>query len=215
MYFYLQVFNCPANLASHRRWHKPKSELTTKKIVETKIHTGDEPPSDGVYDCKDCGKTFRRWVKCCIWNTWKIKFIFFIHRQAYLKKHQASHQMLQRLTALDHLKQNQMGIIPPTNPDFYQQTATAHFAMRHQKFYGNNSLRFAPFFPNFDQRRFPLFGDFYLQQPQPFSYNHQAFHSNLIPQPTTVKWPKALRPVPRIPLSSSDNEWIQATSTAN
>lgn len=93
--------------------------------------------------------------------------------------------MLQRLTALDHLKQNQMGIIPPPNPDFYQQTA--HFAMRHPKFYTNNSLRFTPFFPSFDQRRFPLFGDFYLQQPQPFQYNSQGFHSNLVPPPPTVK----------------------------
>ncbi|KAL5283321.1 INSM2.2 family protein [Megaselia abdita] len=160
-----KVFNCPANLASHRRWHKPKSELATKKPVEPKSPNSEETPSDGIYDCKDCGKTFRR--------------------QAYLKKHQASHQMLQRLTALDHLKQNHMGIAPPSNSDFYQQTA--HFAMRHQKFYTNNSLRFTPFFPNFDQRRFPLFGEFYLQQPPHFPYNPQSFHGNLIQPTPTVK----------------------------
>lgn len=56
---FLQVFNCPANLASHRRWHKPKSEITTKKSLELKTVIGDENP-EGIYDCKECGKTFRR-----------------------------------------------------------------------------------------------------------------------------------------------------------
>ncbi|OTF80327.1 hypothetical protein BLA29_008609 [Euroglyphus maynei] len=28
-----KVFNCPANLASHRRWHKPKSLPTSKLMV--------------------------------------------------------------------------------------------------------------------------------------------------------------------------------------
>uniref|UniRef100_T1GL69 Uncharacterized protein n=1 Tax=Megaselia scalaris TaxID=36166 RepID=T1GL69_MEGSC len=86
--------------------------------------------------------------------------------------------MLQRLSV-----QNSTGNpVPSTNNDFYHQTA--HLAIRHQKFYGNNPLRFAPFLPTFDQRRFPLFGDFYLQQPQPFPYNPQGFHGNFLPPPT-------------------------------
>lgn len=55
-------FNCPANLASHRRWHKPRDQMTKKS--ET---TESEP----AFPCSDCGKNFKR--------------------QAYLKKHQATH----------------------------------------------------------------------------------------------------------------------------
>lgn len=55
-------FNCPANLASHRRWHKPRDQMTKKSES-----TGSEP----AFPCSDCGKSFKR--------------------QAYLKKHQATH----------------------------------------------------------------------------------------------------------------------------
>jgi len=68
--FPLQVFNCPANLASHRRWHKPKAEAAgvnpaKKRVVETgdlvqeATRSGDDA-SDGIYPCHICGKTFRR-----------------------------------------------------------------------------------------------------------------------------------------------------------
>ncbi|CAN7985299.1 unnamed protein product [Ixodes pacificus] len=60
-----KLFNCPANLASHRRWHRPRA--------------GGEPPgappgSDedaGPYACPGCPKRFRR--------------------MAYLRKHAAVH----------------------------------------------------------------------------------------------------------------------------
>ncbi|KAH8398745.1 hypothetical protein KR222_002531, partial [Zaprionus bogoriensis] len=74
-------FNCPANLASHRRWHKPKKEAgggaTAKKEnrnassqqaqpVEKKS-AGEELP----FGCEECGKKFKR--------------------AAYLRKHQQTH----------------------------------------------------------------------------------------------------------------------------
>ncbi|KAG7298022.1 hypothetical protein JYU34_018783 [Plutella xylostella] len=59
-----KVFNCPANLASHRRWHKPRVPGATKRR--------DPPSETGRFPCQHCGKMFRR--------------------QAYLKKHLAAHE---------------------------------------------------------------------------------------------------------------------------
>ncbi|XP_013135533.1 PREDICTED: uncharacterized protein LOC106101009 isoform X2 [Papilio polytes] len=58
-----KVFNCPANLASHRRWHKPRVAGATKRR---------EPATDGRFPCHRCGKMFRR--------------------QAYLRKHLLAHE---------------------------------------------------------------------------------------------------------------------------
>lgn len=57
-------FNCPANLASHRRWHKPKEEVLRKQQENTE--------SGQQFRCDDCGKFFKR--------------------QAYLRKHMATHK---------------------------------------------------------------------------------------------------------------------------
>jgi uncharacterized C2H2 Zn-finger protein len=56
-------FNCPANLASHRRWHKPRDQINKKSDT-----SNDNEPA---FKCNECGKNFKR--------------------QAYLKKHQATH----------------------------------------------------------------------------------------------------------------------------
>lgn len=69
--FVLKVFNCPANLASHRRWHKPRPNNQQKLAsgaspTKPKINNSDEDAvktdqsSEAGYTCKDCGKMFRR-----------------------------------------------------------------------------------------------------------------------------------------------------------
>lgn len=63
-------FNCPANLASHRRWHKPKDEVMKKSIVESN-GSGESDENTVQYPCNLCGKFFKR--------------------QAYLRKHLVTH----------------------------------------------------------------------------------------------------------------------------
>lgn len=92
-----KVFNCPANLASHRRWHKPRpSPASSRPSAPAKILPSNqnennantmEPKNDnsmflvptdlsvsnaeGQFKCETCGKKFRR--------------------QAYLRKHRQVH----------------------------------------------------------------------------------------------------------------------------
>lgn len=89
-----KVFNCPANLASHRRWHKPRTNATRKasapapKIQPTVTSEGQceqfklevTTADDGQFPCNHCGKKFRR--------------------QAYLRKHQQTHVTAQETDAI-------------------------------------------------------------------------------------------------------------------
>lgn len=71
-------FNCPANLASHRRWHKPRDQNTNKKS-----NAGE---SESSFSCQVCGKNFKR--------------------QAYLNKHLALHnkKIVNDKKDFDHVK---------------------------------------------------------------------------------------------------------------
>lgn len=72
-----KVFNCPANLASHKRWHKPRPNCPLNKgRLQAASSDGNDcgdksnaPPNnadtehaDAAFPCKHCGKVFRRLV---------------------------------------------------------------------------------------------------------------------------------------------------------
>ena len=52
-----KVFNCPANLASHRRWHKPKNNNNNNPFLKLSASAEEDLiPST----CQACGKTFKK-----------------------------------------------------------------------------------------------------------------------------------------------------------
>ncbi|XP_046688371.1 insulinoma-associated protein 1-like [Homalodisca vitripennis] len=65
-----KVFNCPANLASHQRWHRPRG--STQKPPTSASDDDGAGPAPHI-PCPVCGKMFRR--------------------QAYLRKHLLSHPL--------------------------------------------------------------------------------------------------------------------------
>uniref|UniRef100_A0A8C4SR58 INSM transcriptional repressor 2 n=1 Tax=Erpetoichthys calabaricus TaxID=27687 RepID=A0A8C4SR58_ERPCA len=78
-----KVFSCPANLASHRRWHKPRPWKRSSRWSKAKRTPANEvalPHSptpglqDELFECHHCQKKFRR--------------------QAYLRKHLAAHEVV-------------------------------------------------------------------------------------------------------------------------
>lgn len=69
-----KVFNCPANLASHKRWHKPRNPTDKKPLPEKassekeeKFATPMEHQSvhEEKFPCSHCGRVFRRFVINC------------------------------------------------------------------------------------------------------------------------------------------------------
>uniref|UniRef100_A0A8C2FD46 INSM transcriptional repressor 2 n=1 Tax=Cyprinus carpio TaxID=7962 RepID=A0A8C2FD46_CYPCA len=100
-----KVFSCPANLASHRRWHKPRSlregerqqveseqsapaesgQLPTPDRTSTPYLTSSVP--EEVFECHYCSKKFRR--------------------QAYLRKHLAAHETI-KTASYGHIESGQI-----------------------------------------------------------------------------------------------------------
>ena len=58
-----KVFNCPANLASHRRWHKPKNnnnnEENNNKATSEPRETPSSQENEAGFLCEFCFKTFK------------------------------------------------------------------------------------------------------------------------------------------------------------
>uniref|UniRef100_A0A8C9RUI7 INSM transcriptional repressor 2 n=1 Tax=Scleropages formosus TaxID=113540 RepID=A0A8C9RUI7_SCLFO len=86
-----KVFSCPANLASHRRWHKPRPGSHgeppggAKKPAPAAGHEPEKRSLEGKENtkCRLCDKTFRR--------------------QAYLRKHLSSHESA-RASSYSHIE---------------------------------------------------------------------------------------------------------------
>ncbi|RZF42512.1 hypothetical protein LSTR_LSTR004431 [Laodelphax striatellus] len=78
-----KVFNCPANLASHRRWHRPRQPPAAKRCPQ------EAADGAGAADlpCPVCHKLFRR--------------------QAYLRKHLATHSSATQQQPPIHLQQTE------------------------------------------------------------------------------------------------------------
>ncbi|XP_037928658.1 uncharacterized protein LOC119676556 [Teleopsis dalmanni] len=195
-----KVFNCPANLASHRRWHKPKSELlpnnqhkkrhehsNNQNIIHDKS-LSEDGTSDGIFPCSQCGKTFRR--------------------HAYLKKHRASHDMLQNLKNLDIFKNTASGNSFGNAHSSQQHSfnAMTHTTNRPGLYHGPGqhhstkpyAARFGPFgFPPFDQRRLYTLSEFYLSQQldrsSAFQYV-QANHLNNLSSAVNNYLPRPIAP---------------------
>jgi len=61
-------FNCPANLASHRRWHKPRSEMSKTSNNDNNNSSNNNNSNNNIskleegnkHSCKSCHKVFRK-----------------------------------------------------------------------------------------------------------------------------------------------------------
>lgn len=80
-----KVFNCPANLASHRRWHKPKVPVT-KTIPSEYQPKYHEPADQDFYDRDDSESDGELQIPCPICRK-------LFRKQTYLRKHLSTHHI--------------------------------------------------------------------------------------------------------------------------
>uniref|UniRef100_H3AWA6 C2H2-type domain-containing protein n=2 Tax=Latimeria chalumnae TaxID=7897 RepID=H3AWA6_LATCH len=95
-----KTFSCPANLASHRRWHKPRKPegdaVLNAKENQNPPSLPQLPADEELFGCPHCSKRFRR--------------------QAYLRKHLALHRPGSIPAYHHHLLQSNKGsplTLPP------------------------------------------------------------------------------------------------------
>ncbi|KAG5672328.1 hypothetical protein PVAND_002462 [Polypedilum vanderplanki] len=174
-----KVFNCPANLASHKRWHKPRNQMNEKKINSSENKATNEEEkvdesknvnvvvnenggNDEKFPCSHCGRVFRR--------------------ESYLKKHVAAHHVSTSEVSY------QTQLTPVTNKisemqNFVQQNV-------HKRFLDLERER----------RRIQSFSELYFQQRSAFQYVcHQNYRNPyetlaLFPTSSTILRPVARRP---------------------
>lgn len=152
-----KVFNCPANLASHKRWHKPRNPIEKKAAVEkilneeSKVALDDQKIAEEKFPCSFCGRIFRRFVESFSVKKY-IKLInFSIIRESYLKKHLVSHHT--PTTEANFIDQ-----VPPSDKISKIQSIVHHNV--HQRFFDFERER----------RRFQSFSELYFQQRSAFQY---------------------------------------------
>lgn len=143
-----KVFNCPANLASHRRWHKPRiANQNSKKsiplsessssvakdsneIQDRLTNVTGNHIDDNKYSCGECGKSFRK--------------------SSYLRKHLLSHE------------------IKTIQPVFAQQYDQMYERNALPGIY-NNSYHHMQI-SDFDKKRLSALSEYYLHQHRTFPY---------------------------------------------
>ncbi|KFB53429.1 hypothetical protein ZHAS_00021930 [Anopheles sinensis] len=112
-------FNCPANLASHRRWHKPRDQVG-KKGAKGEQTAPSEVDAGGKYRCDQCDKTFKR--------------------PAYLKKHQQTHNRQQNKPA----KSEPKAPSPSRSVDQYRSEDSNHSNNSYQSNHSVSSEKYGP-----------------------------------------------------------------------
>lgn len=226
-----KVFNCPANLASHKRWHKPRPIIASKKAkVDSPSVPGENLPKAAHNEthrhlCKFCGKFFRK--------------------DSYLRKHHQScfaqaRGVPPKSSFAPHLN-NYLGLPPNALKanSFYHDLAQFNqtSSFRPESFYRPPGPQPGPLLPSTaEERRRHLYSlsQYYLHRDQYYSafqsvrnhtlHNHflmQSQRNNAAPQELSSVGKRSspqgiLRPVPLLAgASTGSSAGVGATTASN